>query len=262
MRTLFLLLMVLAIALAVLVPRPLWRDFGQRLHDALFGFLVNQGLVLHAVSLPNGATISVGSTYGSAKAVEAATNANPCVMTLEGSHGILVNDIFEWTSGWSRANGNVYRAASVATNDVGVEGLNTSSTTRFPASSGTGTIREVSGWTQITQILETNTTGGDQQFVTYSFLEDDAEHQIPTVKSPIAFTFKIGDDASLAHYAVLDTADADRLQRCVRVVLPSGSVIYWSAYITLQKTPTLAKNEVMGLPVTMSLINQVTRYTS
>src|SRR6185369_16533922 len=118
------------------------------------------------------------------------------------------------------------------------------------------------GWQQITQILETNTTGGEQQFVTYSFLEDDAEHQIPTVKSPIAFTFKIGDDATLPHYAPLDAADGDRLQRVVRVVLPSGSVIYWSAYITLQKTPTLAKNEVMGLPVTMSLINQVTRYTS
>jgi thymidine phosphorylase len=57
----------------------------------------------------------------------------------------------------------------------------------FPAGSGTGTIREVTAWQQITQILETNTQGGDQQFVTYSFLEDDAEHQIPTVKSPIVF---------------------------------------------------------------------------
>ena len=215
-----------------------------------------------SVSLPNGATISVGSTYGAAKALSAFTNANPGVMTLEASHGIVVSDIFEVTSGWSRANGNVYRASVVATNDVTVEGLNTSSTTRYPTGSGTGTVREVSAWTQITQILETATSGGEQQFVTYSFLEDDAEHQIPTVKSPIVFNFTIGDDASLAHYAVLDAADADRLQRVVRVVLPSGSVIYWSAYVTLQKTPTLTKNEVMGLRVTMSLINGVTRYAA
>lgn len=215
-----------------------------------------------AVSLPNGATISVGSTYGATKTVSAASNANPAIITLEASHGVVVGDIFEWTSGWSRANGNVYRAASVSTNDVGVEGLNATSTTMFPAGSGTGTVREVTAWTQITQILETSTSGGEQQFVSYSFLEDDAEHQIPTVKSPITFRFKVGDDASLAHYAVLAAADADRQQRAVRVVLPSGSVIYWSAYITLQKTPTLAKNEVMGLEVTMSLINQVTRYTS
>jgi hypothetical protein len=215
-----------------------------------------------SVSLPNGATIAIGSTYGSVKSVTAATNANPSVMTLEAAHGIIVSDIFEWTSGWSRANGNVYRASAVSTNDVTVEGLNTTSTSLFAAGSGTGTIREVTAWTQITQILETSTSGGEQQFVTYSFLEDDAEHQIPTVKSPISFKFKIGDDASLAHYAVLAAADADRLQRAVRIVLPSGSPIYFSAYVTLQKTPTLSKNEVMGLECTMSLINQVTRYAS
>lgn len=260
MFSLFLFLGLLALFL--FVPGSLWRALGERVFAALTGYMHARGLLLAAVSLPNGATISLGSTYGATKTVSAASNANPCVITVEASHGIVVSDIFEWTSGWSRANGNVYRASAVATNDVTVEGLNSSSTTRFPAGSGTGTLREVTAWTQITQILETNTTGGEQQFVTYSFLEDDAEHQIPTVKSPIAFTFKIGDDASLAHYSVLDAADADRQQRAVRVVLPSGSVIYWSAYVTLQKTPTLTKNEVMGLPVTMSLINQVTRYTS
>jgi hypothetical protein len=215
-----------------------------------------------AVSLPNGATISVGSTYGTTRAVSAASNANPAVITLEASHGITVGDIFEWTSGWSRANGNVYRASAVATNDVTVEGLNSTSTSMFPAGSGTGTVREVTAWTQITQILDSQTSGGEQQFVTYSFLEDDAEHQIPTVKSPIVFNLTIGDDATLAHYAVLAAADADRQQRAMRVLLPSGSPIYFSAYVTLQKTPTLTKNQVMGLPVTLSLINQVTRYTS
>ncbi len=215
-----------------------------------------------AVQLPNGATIAIGSTYGSAKTVSAASNANPCVVTLEASHGVIVGDIFEWTSGWGRANGNVYRASAVATNDVSVEGLNTSSTTLFPAGSGTGTVREVTAWTQITQILESTTSGGDQNFATYSFLEESTEHQIPTVKSPIVFNLTVGDDASLAHYAVLAAADADRLQRVVRITLPSGSYIYFSAYVTLQKTPTLTKNEVMGLRVTLSLINEVTRYAS
>ncbi len=48
----------------------------------------------------------------------------------------------------------------------------------------------------------------------------------------------------------------------MRIVLPNSSPIYFSAYVTLQKTPTLTKNEVMGLEVTLSLINQVTRYTA
>jgi hypothetical protein len=61
---------------------------------------------------------------------------------------------------------------------------------------------------------------------------------------------------------VLATADADRLQRVLRVLLPSGSPIYMSAYVTLQKTPTLTKNAIMGLKVTLSLINETTRYAS
>lgn len=215
-----------------------------------------------AFSLPNGATIAMGSGYGNVKAISAFSNANPGVATLEAAHGIIVGDIFEATSGWSRANGNVYRASAVATNDISVEGLNTSSASLFPAGSGIGTIREVTAWTQITQVLDLNTSGGEQQFATYSPLEDDAEHQIPTVKSPILIKMKIGDDASLPHYAALAAADADRLQRVIRIMLPSGSPIYFSAYVTLQKTPTLTKNEVMGLEVTLSLINQVTRYTS
>ena len=91
---------------------------------------------------------------------------------------------------------------------------------------------------------------------------DDVEHQIPTVKSPVVFKFKIADDASLAHYSVLDAADTGRLPQAVRLLLPSGSVIYWNAYVTLSRTPTLTKNEVMGLEVTMSLVSEPTRYAS
>lgn len=215
-----------------------------------------------AVQLPNGATISVGSTYGANITVSAVSNAANAVATFSAAHGVVVGDIIEFTSGWSRANGNAYRASAVSVNDVTLEGLVSTSTARFPAGSGTGTAREVTAFTQITQMLEISTSGGDQQFTTYSFLESDSEVRIPTVKAPITITMKIGDDATLAHYAVLDTADADRLQRVVRIVLPGGSPIYFAAYVTLQKTPTLTKNEVMGFGVTLSLINQTTRYTA
>jgi hypothetical protein len=215
-----------------------------------------------SVSLPNGATVAIASTYGASKTMSALSNANPAVATLEASHGVIVNDILVVTSGWSRLNGRVLRASAVATNDVSLEGFNSTSTTTYPSGSGIGSVKEVTAWTQITQILETSSSGGEQQFVTYSFLEDDAEHQIPTVKSPVSFKFKIADDATLAHYAVLDAADLARTPQAVRLVLPSGSIVYWNAYVTLSRTPTLTKNEVMGLEVTMSLVAEVTRYTS
>lgn len=213
-----------------------------------------------AVSLPNGATVSIASTYGAVRVMSAISNAAEAVATLEASHGVVENDILEVTSGWSKLNGRIVRADSVATNDVTFEDINTTSTTRFPAGSGTGSVREISAWTQITQVLETGSSGGEQQFATYSFLEDDTERQLPTVKSAQSLTLTIGDDAALAHYAVLAAADEDRLPRAIRVALPSGSTLYYNCYVTLNKTPTLTKNEVMGLQVTLSLVADVTRY--
>ena len=55
-------------------------------------------------------------------------------------------------------------------------------------------------------------------------------------------------------------ANDDRLQRAVRVTLPNASVIYYNAYISLNKTPSLGVNELMAVEVTLSLLAEVVRY--
>lgn len=213
-----------------------------------------------AVSLPNGATVSIATGYGASAPITAVSNANPAVATVTGG-AVTTGDILVLKSGWSRLNDRIVRAGAGGPS-VSLEGVNTTNVATYPAGSGLGSLVEVSGWQQITQILETSSSGGEQQFVTYEFLEDDAQHQIPTVKSPVSFKFKIADDATLAHYAVLDAADISRTPQAVRLLLPTGSVVYWNAYVTLSRTPTLTKNEVMGLECTMSLVSEVTRYSA
>lgn len=215
-----------------------------------------------AVNIPNGATIAVGSVYGAVKTLSALSNATEGVATLEASHGVIVGDIIVVTSGWSKLNGRVVRAKTVATNDVTLEGVDTSSTTKYPAGSGTGSIKEVTTWTHVTQVLEAATSGGTQNFATYSFLEDNTERQIPTVKTPIVFTMKIADDSTLPHYSVLAAADDDRQSRAIRIILASGAILYYNAYVTLNKTPSLTKDQVMALDVTFSLVADPTRYSS
>lgn len=214
------------------------------------------------VSLPNGSTISIVSAYGTVKNMTAITNATEAVGTLEAAHGVAANDLVEITSGWSKLSGRIARAKAVATNDVTFEEINTSSSARFPAGSGGGTVREISGWTQIAQVLETASSGGEQQFTNYSFLEDDTERQIPTNKSPRSFTITIADDPSLAAYPLLTAADEDRLPRAIQVQLPNGSKLYWNCYVTFNKIPTLTKNEVMACTVTLSMVADPTRYAS
>lgn len=215
-----------------------------------------------AVALPNGAQIFIASTYGAAKTMSVISNATEAVATLEASHGVVENDILEITSGWSKLSGRIVRADSVATNDVTLEDINTSSTTKFPAGGGVGTVREITAWTQITQVMQANSDGGEQQFATYRFLEDSTQRRIPTFRNAQGMTLAVGDDDSLAHWAVLVAAEDDKLVRAIKIVLPSGDTIYHNAFVTFDKTPSLTMDEVMACAVTLSFTAEVTRYAA
>lgn len=213
-----------------------------------------------AISLPNGALVAIASGYGAAKTMSAITNANPGVATLEASHGISTGDFFEVTSGWSRLTDKIIKAGTVSTNDVQLLGIDTSLTSIYPAAGGAGSIREITGWTQLSQILSSSSSGGEQQFLEYQLLESDAQKRIPTFKSAAGLSFSIADDPTLAGYILASAANDDRLPRAVKITLPSGSVILYNAYISLNKTPSLTVNEIMACEVTLSLKAEPVRY--
>lgn len=193
--------------------------------------------------------------------MSAVSNANPGIATLEASHGVLQGDFMEVTSGWSRLSDRIVRAGTVSVNDVGLEGINTTSTTNYPAGEGTGSIREISGWTTLSQILSSTSNGGEQQFLEYQFLESDAQKRIPTFKNAAGLTFSVADDPTLAGQVLLATANDDRLPRAVRVTLPDGGIILYNAYISLGE-PSLTVNELMSVEVTLSLLGAPTRYAA
>ncbi len=213
-----------------------------------------------SVRLPNGATIEIAATYGTNKVMNAASNANPCVASLDTGHNVGAGDIIEVTSGWAQLNARIVKAGTPTGDNIPLVGIDTSDTTRFPAGTGTGSVREVLTWQQISQVLDLATAGGEQQFVTYEFLESSDQFQMPTTRSPQSMTFHIADDSSLPHYTILQAADQDRAQRALRVNLPGGSKIYYNAYITLNPTPSMTKGEVMALAVTCSMLALPVRY--
>ena len=132
---------------------------------------------------------------------------------------------------------------------------------RWSASSGgAGTARLITGWTQLSQILTSSSNGGEQQFLDYQFLESDAQKKLPTYKSASGLVFSVADDPTQPGYTLAATANDDRLPRAVSITLPGGSVIYYNAYISLNKTPSLNVNEIMAVEVTLSLLAEVVRY--
>lgn len=214
------------------------------------------------VRIPNGAIIAMASGYVAADTVTAATNASPSVLTTSAAHGILNGAFFEFNSGWSRADGRIFRAIAASGSSISPEGLDTTSTAAYPAGSGIGTIREISGWTTINQILSTQSDGGDQQFATYQLLEGDTEKRIPTVKSAAGLTLTIADDPTLAGYLAIAAANEDRAQRAFRVTLPGGSILLYNALVSLDPTPSLTVNDVMAVTVTLSFVGAPVRYAS
>lgn len=212
-----------------------------------------------AVSLPNGALIAIASGYGASLTVSGITNANPAVATST-AHGLSNGDFVEVTCGWSRLTNKVVRVSGVTANTFNLEGIDTSLTSIYPAGSGVGSVRKVTGYTQLSQILSSSSNGGEQQFLEYQFLESDAQKRIPTFKSAAGLTFSVADDTTQPGYILASTANDDRLQRAVKATLPSGSVISYNAYISINKTPSLTVNELMAVECTMSLLAEPVRY--
>lgn len=255
--------LVAALVLALCTPRgkTFAADAGYMLHQQITGFMHRQGLLLGAVSLPNGAIVHIAGSYAAWKTMSVLTNDDPAVATLEAAHGVVEGDIIEVDSGWSRLGDKVVRAGAVSTNDVELEGIDTTLTSIYAAGSGIGRVREISTWTQLDQILNSNSTGGEQQFLEYQFLESDGQRRIPTTKSAFGFTLSVADDETKAGQILCQAANDDRLQRAVRITLASGRKIFYNAYISIG-LPSLTVNEIMAREVTFSLLNEPVRYTS
>lgn len=214
-----------------------------------------------AARLPDGAIVSLATTYGSAKTVSGITNANPGVATST-AHGLSNGALLSVVSGWSNLNNRVVRVAGSATNTFNLDGIDTSSTSLFPSGSGAGTVQEITAFTQISQIMGFTTNGGDQQFTNFSFLEQNFETQIPTTFSAQSIQIDIADDPSLAGYIALKAAADARAVRALKIAMPDGSFILYQGYVSFNETPTVTKGQVMQVKATFSLQSRPVRYAS
>ena len=213
-----------------------------------------------AVKLPNGVTLALATAYAAADTVTAVTNASTAVATTSAAHGLTNGMFVEVTSGWSKLNNRIVRVANAAASTLDYEGINSTSTQNYPAGSGGGSVREITTWTQISQILELTSSGGEMQFTTYSFLEQDFESQLPTQSSPMTITISVADDASLPGYIALKDAADTRALVGLKATLPDSSLILYNGYLSFNETPSMTKNSVMACQATFSLQGRPVRY--
>ena len=205
---------------------------------------------------------AIAKTYGTSVTMSAITNASEAVATLSAGHSVVVGDYLEITSGWGLLNGRIVRVKAVSSNDVTLEGINTSSTSKYPAGTGIGTIRRITAWDQLSQIKNVSASGGDQQFADATSLDDDVEVKIPTIKSARTMTLEFFDDPTLSWYATVAAASDAVVPTGVLITPPNGSKIVANAYWGLMKEPNIQKNEVLTSTITLTFNSESARYSS
>lgn len=192
-----------------------------------------------SVTKTTGTQFAIGSNYGTRRNVTAITNANPAVATLEASHGVIIGDFIEITSGWDLINGSMFRVSALATNDATLEGLNTLDTARYPDGTGIGTMREVTAFTKLSQITPAfSVAGGDQNFADTTFVTNAIRTQIPTDRNAITVTLPFFFDPTLPWFATVRAAADAAAPVAFRMIFPNGSRLVVGAYWSLRGVPT------------------------
>lgn len=185
-----------------------------------------------------GTTVTIASTYGTLSVMSAVTNANPAVATFGAAHGFVVGDKIHILSAWPGLNNRYVRVSAVATNDVTLEGVNTVSTTDYPAGGGAGSAREVTASTEISQIGRAiNVSGGEQQYADTSLLKFAQDTRIPINRSAIDVTLPLYDDPSAAFVAVVTAADG--IETAGEFTYKNGSRLMFTAFWSLGQVATI-----------------------
>jgi len=210
-----------------------------------------------------GLQLAIAATFGTTKVMSAVTNATEAVATLEASHGVVVNDIIEiLTSGWTRLARRVVRVKTVATNDVTLELVNTSSTTDFPATEGVGTVREVLTWVSITQLRpDFSSSGGGLEQDDITQMTDSRRINRPGLAEAASLEFTAFWDPALSWVPTVRAASQTAALVPFRIITANGAKLYGNAYWGLNEEPVPENNSLI-YRLQLSLVSDTITYTS
>ena len=214
--------------------------------------------------VPTGTTIFVASVFASALSFSAASNATECVLTMASTTGLANGDFVEVSSGWGRLNLRAARIKSVVLNtSITLEGMDTTSTTFFPAGAGAGTVRKVSTWQQITMITAVSSNGGDPVTVDYKYLESDVRYKMNDGFNGTDYTLTLDADAiSTPGYTALKNLTDVQTNTILRVVTRSGQIQLIPGTVALNESVQMNDGQINTVTASISGNNRTTRYAS
>jgi hypothetical protein len=206
-----------------------------------------------------GSTVQIGTALGSPLTINSISNANPAVAALAATTGLASDDVTVITSSWDLLNGRVTKG-TLAASDWTLIGIDTSDTNRFPAAGGAASanVKEVTTWTQLGQIREWTSSGGEPEFEDITTIADYVRKQKPTQHSPVTFDMTLFWDPKLAWWDTIVGVSESLAEYPFRIVLAGATdTIYGNGYLTLGKIPTIT-GRLFTTRVGFSISSQIT----
>lgn len=214
--------------------------------------------------VPTGTTfyVATAAAIAAAKTVSAVTNASEAAVTST-AHGYTAGDIVLIQSGWGRLNKRAFRIKTVTTNDFVLEGQDTTNTTFFPAGMGVGSVQKIGSMTQITSVMNPQSSGGDPKTVNYKFVESDVEFSINDGFSATSYSMELDADAiGSAGYTALKALTEVQTDTVLKMVSRSGALVFQPCTVALNEAVSLQDGQINRVKVSFNGNNRLTRYAS
>lgn len=198
------------------------------------------------MKMPNGTRYFVHNTLATAVAISAMTNATEAVATVANAAGLAAGDFALISSGWPDIDGMVVKIKTVAVDKVTFASVDTSNVVNFLPGGGVGALQKVTAWTEVSEIMTAELSGGETQTSEVEYLAEKRKRLLKNGKSAKSQTLTMTYEPHKAWYARLIEADASDDLAVVKYQLPGGDVFLFSAYIGFDKEPSRTKGSVMA----------------
>lgn len=215
-----------------------------------------------AYYFPEGSLLQFSTTLATAVTVSAATNANPCAVTTSASHGYSTNDELLFETGWSDVNETIFKFTNATATTGSLQEFDSSNTSFYPAGSGVGTLKKISGWTTVPQLLDISTSGGDPRFTPIELLSNRNSIQVATGFNATSINFTLADDPTNATIKEMVRISRTLSKVALKVLVSGSAPMYGYGYLSISELPQMARNQVNRLAGVVTLGGRPTRYGS
>ncbi|TAK84512.1 MAG: phage tail protein [Aquabacterium sp.] len=213
-------------------------------------------------SVPTGTAFYIASAFAASKPTASVSNAAEAVVGIVG-HGYVDGDILEVSSGWGRLHLRPFRVKNATADTFKLEGCDTTNTQFFPPGTGVGSVRKVSAFTQITQVLGVSSSGGDPKTVDYKYIESDVNQSINDGFSATSYQLDIdADSISTPGYAALKSLTDVQTNTIMKMVVRSGAIVLQGCTVALNEAPSVQDAQVMKVKASFNGTSKLVRYAS